>query len=181
MKPTRMTSNLRRTIRDETVHQIFEPRLRELRAREDALAVVCRDSALGKHRDTFLSLPENLVHTDPYIEVVTPEGYVHDLYFWDEDFREHTCRPTVRGRVNVKGTVARNVHAWAEDQSQIEKDMKALRGQLISLLDSVSNSKQLLELWPDGKPYVEPILARRQPERAMISVDALNELIQRVA
>lgn len=147
----------------------FAKREKVMIERERALARRARAELLGPHQEAYLGLPD-WARSSVNSARVNVNGQYHRL-FGGEDFVTPGKRLD-----NPSRPLAHEIELLSRDEGTLDEERSELRAKVKAIVNSVTTTKKLLEVWPEAEPYlpVEP-----EPPRALVDVNQVNRLIKR--
>lgn len=147
----RLTNEIRNNIINSVIIDVFKTRTEANKAMLQELALQCRDKLLGKHKDAFFSLPSDFVKNSHYIHV-NIDGMSFNLHFSDS-YKKIPC-PNTTLVLKKNSLLGKKVFQTKNDEDTIFKEKTNLRKDIKALVYSFNTTKQLVEAWPEAKPYI---------------------------
>lgn len=157
MASVKLNAEMRTNILNEIIGDRYEVRRKELALREKAFGKKVVDFFITDEiKAKIAELPKNWFPA-PYYLAVRFAGEYENFYFKDYGFQEHIAVPRCLDCVqNLPGN-----HPLSEERDELknaEKDINseetADRNRIKAILQSVSSSKQLIEVWPELETIV---------------------------
>lgn len=170
---TRLTTDMRRTIRERALKHAFAKRESDL---NDARLVI--GDAIYDHlvdeatRKALAKVPSDFIYksTSAHVRIAGQDCHVPFP----------TRRPVKRG--SFLGVIDGS-HDLAQDWNSVESDLKDVREQcrlaavnIAGVLDSVTTLKRLRDVWPECEPFLHG-LERTASSLPVVQVDALNKVL----
>ena len=155
-KSARINNDEREQIIDSLIAGTdFTSKENDIKEKLYKFAFKLRDIQLGKHKDVYLALPEKLKNTEYRIALSditgTADGsnYMY-LYFNGANHSSEVCPYAPMGFYDLPKAVKEEYVKLADEMFHVDKDLKAFREELTTIMFSISTTNQLKELLPEA-------------------------------
>lgn len=179
MVSQRLTKTLKHRVIQNLLMDAFTRRWELLKEDEVALALKVRDEALGEHAICFQSLPRHFVDWASTVTVRDSRGRVYRLSYskgGDATVSVPRFLATSRYLPESRGLL-KGVESFLERREQLIKDTDEARLAVRTILDSVTTTKRLLEVWPEVEKYLP---GEGKPVESKALVPPVSELNKKI-
>ena len=184
-----MTVRLTNTTRDHiatlAIANAFDPRQKELKLAEDALAREAYAAVFSADEiEAARAMPNNWLRHDPclhfnvaglWIKLCTTDNHLPVPYRSKDGDRGYGCHRS-QGSIE-SGDLAGRITAHALSKDKLRSEREDTRRKLNSMLASISTIKKLEEAWPEGKPFYERFAVKAAPLPPAVRVSDINDAL----
>ena len=183
---TRLTNDMRETIRHAALEFAFAPRAEALKAQEDALARKAYAVVFpADELKAVAKVPSNWFRNDSCLRFnvagrairlqTTDDGLPVPYRMKDEEEGRWSCHQSL-GTIHA-GDLADEIQANADAKEELKTQCYAASAQTKSLLFSVTTIKRLREAWPEGEAFYAPLEEGNPSSLPALRTDELNAML----
>lgn len=162
-----MSTHLTKAKRDEIAKLLitrgFDDRYKTLEARGKPLFTRVVSAAWGESYELVQKIPAKMLNNEAYMHVRLTCG---DTYSLQSDFLERAplCFETWRGERSARNissptdpTLNRDINQLLDDANAYFKERSQSEADIYMVLNSVTTTKRLYEIWPELAPVVSQV------------------------
>lgn len=180
----RLSQYSRNSIRGRAVADFVAAELEKLRPEGEALGLLCYREVISLELEAQLrALPDGFLLESNKVKVLA-QGWRVELPLGVTAPMPRETYDMVKlsnlGNETCPETLLCNaVMDWARRLKDIDARRDELKSQLGSMLAAFKNWRELMEGWPEGKPFWEPSLPSNEPIPGLpaVTVRAINEAL----
>ncbi|MDR9847061.1 Nmad5 family putative nucleotide modification protein [Herbaspirillum huttiense] len=183
-KDIRLNEQVRKGIVSKAIADSFSLRDKALKKLEQELADSIYLKQYSKDAELVKNIPQEWKVFSGMVTIVHEDFDNH----WQSEkprtelnMSETRVVPPVRRPITLTGPLASAAAKYAKHYMELKEEKRQAEAKLTSLLYSVNSVKKLLEVWPEGKPFVPEanVVAMLPANPAVIS--EVNKLLRLAA